>query len=511
MLSGRKTSRLVLWIALVGLLTIGIIAPIGFFYISYEYLAGSLDSEARLQAGVITGIISSNPETWELEQERLREILSHRIDRRYPETRRILNLKREVVAESTGSLGFPVMERSFDLMDSGVVAGTIEVQRSMRPLLLQTLLVGAVSVSLGIVAFLLIRVLPVRALERKEEDLRVSEEKLRSLVTAIEERHFMYQHDRDGVFTYLSPSIATILGYSPEEFMMNYAACLTDHPVNESVKEFKERGLRGEAQPPYELEIYHIDGRRIRLEMAERPLIDGKGQVSGLQGIAQDISDRKKAQEMRLVNIQVETMRKFIRGLSHEIRNPLFGISSVSQILDREIKDEKYLPMIRSLNDESNRITRLIKELNMYVTTKTPDISQIDLESFIHKVKHKCAGKHPQANFRVALEPSVTLKGDEALLAFAIEELLNNSCEAGSTEIVIDIYLAEEQVNLSIWDNGKGMSEKELLECCETFYTTKQGSSGLGLPLCRKVIEMHGGRFDITSRVGEGTYISISI
>ena len=510
MLSGRKTSQLILWIALVGMLTISIIIPIAYFYMSYEYLAGSLDSEARLQAGVVTGIIGTNPEMWELEQERLREVLSHRIDKRYAETRRIFNLKKEVVAESAGNLGFPVMERRFDLMDSGVVVGTIAVQRSMRPLLLHTLLVGAASLSLGVVAFLLIRILPVRALQRKEEELRLSDEKLRSLVATIEERHFMYQHDREGVFTYLSPSITTILGYSPEEFMTHYSTYLTDHPANESARELSERGLKGEAQPPYELEIYHKDGRRIWLEVAELPLIDSRGRVTGLQGIAQDISDRRKAQEIYLMDIQVEKMRRFIRGLSHEIRNPLFGISSVSQILEREITDDEYLPMIRSLNKESKRIARLIEELNLFAATKNPVISRIDIKSFIDSVQHKYTGKYPQVNFKVALETSLALQGDEALMTYAIEELLENSCQAGATDIVIDIYLTGEQINLSIWDNGEGMSEKVLLECCEPFHTTKQGKSGLGLPLSKKIIEMHGGRFDITSKVGEGTFVSIS-
>ena len=240
MLSGRKTSQLILWISLVAMLTIAVIAPLGFFYISYQYLAGALDSEARLQAGLVTGIINNDPELWELEQERLRELLSRRTDTQYAETRRILNLKNEVVAESTGNLGFPVMERRSALMDSGVVVGILQVQRSLRPLLTQTLLVGAASTSLGIVAFLFIRILPVRALERKEEELRLSEENLRSLVTTIEKRHFIYRHDKERGFTYLSPSITTILGYSPQEFMMHYSTYLTDNPVNEASTKFNE-------------------------------------------------------------------------------------------------------------------------------------------------------------------------------------------------------------------------------------------------------------------------------
>jgi len=511
MFSGKKTSRLILWIALLGMLTIAVIAPVGFFYISYQYMAGSLESEARLNAGLITNIISTNPEMWEFQQIRFQEILSHRTDKLHAENRRILNLKNEVVAESSDNLGFPVMERSFELMDSGVVAGRLLIQRSLRPLMIQTALVGAASMSMGLAAFLLIRILPVRALERKEEELRISNEKLRSLVASIEKRHFIYQYDKERVFNYLSPSVTTVLGYSPQEFMTHYPAFLTDAPVNESVRGFNDRCLKGEAIPPYELEIYHKDGRKIWLEVVEVPLTDDKGAVNGLQGVAQDISDKKKAQEAHLMNVQVETMRKLIRGLSHEIRNPLFGISSVSQILEREIADDKYMPMIRALNTESTKIARLIKELNMFVTPKTPVISRIDLKTFIDAVQYKYEGKYPRVSFRATLGPSVTIQGDEALLAYAVEELLENSYQAGATEIVIDGQLSGERVNLSIRDNGRGMSEQDLQACCEPFHTTKQGSSGLGLSLSKKFIEMQGGRFAITSQVGEGTTVTISL
>jgi polar amino acid transport system substrate-binding protein len=247
----------------------------------------------------------------------------------------------------------------------------------------------------------------------------------------------------------------------------------------------------------------------------ELPVLDGGGNVTGLQGVAQDISERKKAQETHVMSAQVEAMQKLIRGLSHEIRNPLFGISSVSQVLQREMEDEKYLPMVKALNTESNRIANLIEELNMYAAPKNPVISHIDASSFIDKLLLKFSEKYPNVNFKVNIEPSITIKGDESLLAYAVEQLFENSCQAGAAEINIDIYpdifLYDEQVNFSVRDNGKGINEKEMLKCFEPFYTTKQGSTGLGLSLSKRIIEIHGGRFNISSGAGEGTSISFSI
>ncbi|MBI5100662.1 MAG: PAS domain S-box protein [Nitrospirae bacterium] len=347
------------------------------------------------------------------------------------------------------------------------------------------------------------------------QDLKRSEEQFRTLVNNIEQRHFIYNHNPEGVFTYLSPSVTEILGYSPGEFMSHYETYLTDHPVNKSAREFTELGLRGKAHPPYELEIYHKDGRKIWLEVVELPVTDIHGGVTGLQGIAQDISARKSAREIHLMNTRFEAMRKLIAGLSHAIRNPLFGISSISQILQRADLDEKYAPMIRALNTESKRIADLINDLNMYAKPKAPVLSLIDMGSLIDTLKQKYSEKYPEITFRVNLESAMTVKGDESQLSYAIDQLLENGCQSGATELDIDIhrdyYFDGDRVNFSIRDNGTGISEKDILKCFDPFYTTRQRSTGLGLSLSKKLIELHGGSIDLSSKAGEGTSIFISL
>ena len=94
--------------------------------------------------------------------------------------------------------------------------------------------------------------------------------------------------------------------------------------------------------------------------------------------------------------------------------------------------------------------------------------------------------------------------------ASAVKELLENAVDAEATEIRLIINEAGKSL-IQVIDNGKGMSEKELLECCEPFYTTKHGSTGLGLSLSKKIIEIYGGHLHITSQVGKGTSVSILV
>ncbi|PKN44175.1 MAG: hypothetical protein CVU63_11080, partial [Deltaproteobacteria bacterium HGW-Deltaproteobacteria-20] len=108
-------------------------------------------------------------------------------------------------------------------------------------------------------------------------------------------RMFVYRHDRNGVFTWLSPSVQVVLGYSPEEILTNYHDYLTDHPMNREVDRYTELGLRGVAQPPYDVEMVHKDGTVLTLEVVEIPLFDDEGAVIALEGMAQDVTARREA------------------------------------------------------------------------------------------------------------------------------------------------------------------------------------------------------------------------
>lgn len=127
--------------------------------------------------------------------------------------------------------------------------------------------------------------------------LRDSENQYRTLVSNIEERHFIYTHDVHGIFTYLSPSITTILGYTPEEFKKHYTAYLTDNPLNKEVERHTELSIQGVKQPPYEVEILHKNGSLRWLEVSETPIVDARGRVTAVHGIARDITDRRNVEQ----------------------------------------------------------------------------------------------------------------------------------------------------------------------------------------------------------------------
>jgi hypothetical protein len=172
----QSITQYITWFAGIVIIVIVIIFPLGYFSISYQNMAGILETEAEINARLATQIIGANPEMWEFQQLRIQEYLSTRPRKGYAEIRRVLNTKNELIAESADGLKTPLIMHSEELMDSGVVVGRIEIYRSLRPLLIRTGVVALLMFPIGLGTFLVLRNLPIRAIYRAEEALRRSEE-----------------------------------------------------------------------------------------------------------------------------------------------------------------------------------------------------------------------------------------------------------------------------------------------------------------------------------------------
>ena len=132
--------------------------------------------------------------------------------------------------------------------------------------------------------------------KRTEVKLAASEELLRIIVEGTLDM-FFYVHDIKGVFTYLSPSVGKITGFPPEHWKSRHTDFLTPNQLNDSVRHFADRALKeGVAAPTYTCEVRHADGRPLLLEINEKPILK-EGKVNGLQGVARDITERKRLEE----------------------------------------------------------------------------------------------------------------------------------------------------------------------------------------------------------------------
>ena len=148
-----------------------------------------------------------------------------------------------------------------------------------------------------------------------EKSLRQSEEKYKRLVESLSDEYIFYAHDKTGMITYLSPSIIRVLGYSPEEAMRNFREFLTDHEMNREALRCSEESLKGNIQPPFMNELFHRDGSTRIFNNTELPIYNGEGEITGVEGIAQDVTDRITAErelkkQEEIFKLLVETIEE---------------------------------------------------------------------------------------------------------------------------------------------------------------------------------------------------------
>ncbi len=132
---------------------------------------------------------------------------------------------------------------------------------------------------------------------KRTAELHSSEHKFRSLVENLRNEYFFYQRDCEGRFSYASPSITNILGYSVDEFTAHYQEYLTDNPINLKIDEHTQWCIQGIPNSSYQLEIYDAQKNIHWLEVTDTPVYDEYNQCIGVDTIVHDITLRKQADD----------------------------------------------------------------------------------------------------------------------------------------------------------------------------------------------------------------------
>lgn len=130
-----------------------------------------------------------------------------------------------------------------------------------------------------------------------EMKLQLAHKKYQRLVEEVGSNYFFYRHNLSGVFTYVSNTVTDMLGWTPIEFKTHYSDVMIEHPTNRLCADYTELGLQGKPQSPYLIEVKHKQGGTRWVEVNEAPVYNEKGEIIGLEGIAHDITERKKLEE----------------------------------------------------------------------------------------------------------------------------------------------------------------------------------------------------------------------
>ncbi|MDH4230773.1 MAG: ATP-binding protein [Nitrospirota bacterium] len=257
-----------------------------------------------------------------------------------------------------------------------------------------------------------------------------------------------------------------------------------------------------------EVTIALSDGNAIPIGFSNSPLFDAAGKQTGVIVLFKDLTEIKKLQDALNRKQHFETMGKVTAGVAHEIRNPLFGISAVAQILQREIKDEQHNKLLQAMIREVQRLNSLVSELLIYSRPSKLNIAMIDFGALCERLQQYVHARKIGAVLTLEAAPDAVIKADMDKLTQVFLNLIDNAIGGGGTKIDITAArLREGGVTIRIRDNGSGIKEKDLEKVFDPFYTTKKEGTGLGLSISKKIMQDHGGDIELISTEGKGTTV----
>ncbi len=227
----------------------------------------------------------------------------------------------------------------------------------------------------------------------------------------------------------------------------------------------------------------------------------------GVLVVLQDLSEGRRLEE---------NQQRFLANAAHELRTPITTILGASDLLLTEERDDpkvrkRFLEHIRS---EAERMQRLSDTLLRLARTgwdlRDPEISEVDLEEAVRRSAGRMEPLADSSGLEIRVEgEGGRIRADAGWLEQAILILLSNAIRhSGPGKRVL---LRMDGGRVAVRDEGEGISEEDLPHVFERFYRGRAGGFGLGLPICKELIERMGGKISIESEEGVGTTVEVSL
>ncbi|MFA4956331.1 MAG: ATP-binding protein [Candidatus Methanoperedens sp.] len=258
------------------------------------------------------------------------------------------------------------------------------------------------------------------------------------------------------------------------------------------------------------------DGMNFPGLISNKPLQDRRNAGNVL--VIKDIKEQKEMANLETRLIQSEKLfmlGKLAAGVAHEINNPLTTISLHTQVMLRKTWDEKTDNRLKIINKETNRAARIVKRLLEFAHQSEPKISSIDINREIDNLLNVLEPQLKGTKITTDLTHLPFIMADREQIQQVIMNMLTNSMQSITTDGEISIKTAakHDHIEISIIDNGCGISQDNIGRIFDPFFTTKMPGegTGLGLSICYGIIKKHSGSIDVKSEVGIGTTFTIKL
>jgi PAS domain S-box-containing protein len=343
----------------------------------------------------------------------------------------------------------------------------------------------------------------------------------------------IYGIDLDGRLTFINQAAARALGYTPDQLTGRDIHEVIHHshadgtPYSKATSPILLSMRRSESIRMSDEVFWRQDGTAIPVEYSATPLIE-EGQISGMVVAFQDVSERRRLEKMK---------DEFISTVSHELRTPLTSLRGSLGLLSSGTLDkrpEKQREMIQMAIGNCDRLVRLVNNILDFdgvergkLPLSRDPVQASDLLRRAADVAHTAATQ-AYITFRIDSAPVAVLADEERILQ-VLNELVSNAIKFSPPETTIRLAAQPSDESPSgfgpqgpglsgtravcfiVEDQGRGIAPEKLERIFDRFQqgdasdSRALGGTGLGLALCRSIVEQHGGRIWVESKPGQGS------
>jgi PAS domain S-box-containing protein len=363
---------------------------------------------------------------------------------------------------------------------------------------------------------ILVTIIDISERKRSAEELERERSFLRQVIDTVP--NFIFAKDREGRFTLANQAVADAYGTTVDDLIGKTDADFNSN--KEDVEFFKriDQEVIDSLQERFIAEEHMTDAEgRIRwLQTVKRPIIESEGRAKQVLGASTDITRRRETeielreQRAELAHVaRISTMGELAASLAHELNQPLTAILSNAQAALRFLARnpaelEEVREILLDIVKDNSRAGEVIRRMRALVKKEKIEFATVDLTGLIRDVVMLVHSDAILQNVKITLDFNNDLsfvRGDKVQIQQVVLNLMLNAFDAMTegpvSEREVKLRMEADSagfVQVAVSDCGTGLSSDKLDKMFQPFFTTKGEGLGMGLSICRSIIEAHGGR-----------------
>lgn len=398
---------------------------------------------------------------------------------------------------------------------------------------LSAVMLPAVIVAAALLAALSLFVLQRQSTARKRVET--------DLAAAVAFRHSMEDSltvglrakDHDGRVLYVNQAFCRMVGHASEDIIGRLPPMpfWLEDIHKQTLQRQSDSGKNKPEPQTFETRFRRPDGTEVDVQVYEAPLIDGQGRHRGWMGSFIDITEQKRAHDVARIHSQslqrtgrLVTMGEMASTLAHELNQPLSAIASyatgsLNLLRGGRATPESLAPAMEKLALQADRAGQIIRRIQDFTRKRDPRFRQVDLAGVVVNSCDFLASDARSNGIRLVHRcekglPQVT--ADPILLEQVLANLIRNGIEAMvanparlTPELIVTLTGKDESQMIEVIDNGTGIAPGIADRLFDPFTSTKEDGMGIGLNICRSIVELHRGQLRFRPNPQGGTIFTV--